>query len=49
MGFCILSVNEEYNETQMLENPLVSILEEVDGIWELIFDGACSKKELGPI
>jgi ribonuclease HI len=45
--YCILSVNEEYNETPMLEDPLVSHVEEVDNIWKLFFDGACSKEGVG--
>jgi hypothetical protein len=47
LGCCILSVNEEYNETPMLEDPLVIPMEEVDGIWKLFFDGACSKEGVG--
>jgi hypothetical protein len=43
LGLCILSANEGYNETPMLEDPLVSHVEEVYGIWKNKFDGAYSK------
>jgi hypothetical protein len=32
LGFCILSINEEYNETLMLVDPLANPVEKVDGI-----------------
>jgi ribonuclease HI len=47
LGCCILSINEEYNETPMLEDPLVIPVEEVDGILKLFFDGACSSEGFG--
>lgn len=47
LGCCIMSVNEEYNETPTLVDPLVSPVEEVDGIWKMFFDGACSKGGVG--
>jgi hypothetical protein len=37
------SVNEEYNETPMLADPLVNLVEEVYGIWKRFFDSAFSK------
>jgi hypothetical protein len=33
LGYYILYINEEYNETPILVGPLVSPMEEVDGIW----------------
>jgi hypothetical protein len=30
-----------------MEDPLVIPVEEVDGIWKLFFDGACSKEGVG--
>jgi hypothetical protein len=49
LGCCILSVNEEYNETPMLADPLVSPVEEVDGIWKMFFLMVhTQKKGLGP-
>jgi ribonuclease HI len=47
LGCCILSVNEEYNETPMLVDPLVNLVEEVDDLWKMLFDGACSKEGVG--
>jgi hypothetical protein len=47
LGCCILSVNEEYNETPMLADPLVSLVEEINGIWKMFFDGAYSKEGVG--
>jgi ribonuclease HI len=47
MGHCILSINEEYNETPILADPLISPVEEVDGIWKMFFDGAYSKEGFG--
>ena len=43
LGCCILFVNEEYNETPMLVDPLVSPVEEMDGMWKKQIDGAYSK------
>jgi hypothetical protein len=34
MGCCILYVNEDYNETPFLANPIVIPKEEVDGYME---------------
>jgi hypothetical protein len=47
LGCCILSINEDYNETPMLADPLVSLVEEVDGLWKRFFDGAYSKEGVG--
>jgi hypothetical protein len=43
LACCILFINEEYNETQMLVDPLISYVEEVDSIWKMFFYGAYSK------
>jgi len=43
LGCCILYLNEEYNETSMLADPLVSLVEEVDGICKKQNDGEYSK------
>jgi hypothetical protein len=40
LGCYILYVNEEYNETPMLADPLVNPIEEVNGLWKMFFDGA---------
>jgi hypothetical protein len=47
LGCCILYVNEEYNETLMSIDPLVSHVEEVDSIWKMFLDGVYLKEGVG--
>jgi hypothetical protein len=47
MGYCILSTNEEYDETPVLVDPLISPMEEVDGIWKMFFMVHAQTKGLG--
>jgi len=47
IGYCILSVNDNYNESLVPADPLVSSFEEIDGIWKIPFYGSYSKKGVG--
>jgi hypothetical protein len=49
MGCCILYVNEEYNETPMLAEPLIIHVEEVDGIWKFVLMVHSQKKKMGHV
>jgi hypothetical protein len=44
MVFCILSINQEYDEPPTLSYISSKVATEVDGVWRMYFNGEYSKE-----